>query len=1516
MIHKAELPQGNRWNHVKVSIKSNTQETKSGRDQFDLALHVCKQQNNLDTLRFMDPRKVYADSNSWPRVQQPQDCEELENDVPYRDLAVFNLKAQRLPKEDIMVKRVILPSRWTYDVFLSYRGDDECSNFVCLLFNSLRQRGIHVFRNDELVKTSREELKAIQESRTAIIVISNNYASSPSCLNNLTIIHECFRMECRFIYPIFYDVEPLELQHQIGSYGEVFARLEKIFKQHVQKWRLALSEVAGSRDMFNLSPRLITNAIEDEDIAHLITHEVSTRIEEFPFHFKYFLVGLESWVQNIISLMDIRSSDEIKMVGICGGRMHISIMARSVCNSIACHFEDLWYFHGVGEAARGYDSTWDDFHKWITQPCSPQRKILLILEIHDGAKELDQLRAVREYARFGEGSRIIVVARDKQLLVSHGVKIIYDGEWNSTLDEKGKTPKEEDDLKEKQAVMPFGWTCDVFLSYRGGDECSSFVHRLYNSLCQRGVRAFVDDELFKTSQEKLKAMQGSRIAIIVISKNYASSPCCLNSLAIIQEFFKKEHRFIYPIFYNVKPYELHSLGGISREVFARLEKIFKQRVQKWRSAMFKAIERRGVNRSTRLFTNATQDEDVVQLTTHEVSARIEQFPFHFEYFSVGLESQVQNIISLMDIRSNKEVKMVGICGDRMRRSIMARSVCNSIARHFEDLWYFHGFLEAARGYDSTWYDFYKWITQPCFLQRKILLILEILDGAEELDQLGAVRECDQFDEGSMIIVVTRDKQFLVSHGVKIIYDDEWNSALDEKGKNPKEEGYLKAKRAVLPFGWTYDVFLSHRGGDQCSSFVRRLYNSLCQRGVRAFVDDELVKTSQENLKAMQESRTAVIVISKNYASSDSCLNSLAIIHEYFNMERQFFCPIFYDVEPLELQHQTGSYREVFDRLEKIFKQHVQKWRLALSEVANSRDMLNLCTRLVTNAIEDEDVVQWITHEVCARIEKFPFHVDYFSTRLESQVQKIISLVDIGSNKEVKMVGICGKQKSAITLTVCNVIARHFEDLWYFSSSSIFPWTKNDFSHPIKLLFPIYEKARGGYGFTLDDFHNLIRQPWFPQKKNLIILDGVEGLDQLESIRECDRFGEGSRIIVVTGDKQLVSHGVEIIYNDEWNSALDEKGKNPKEEGYLKAKRAVLPSGWTYDVFLSYRSDDECSSFVRRLYNSLCRRGVCVFVNDELVKTSQENLKVIQKSRIAIIVISKNYASSPCCLNSLAIIHDCFRMECRFIYPIFYDVVPVELLHQTRSYGEVFARLEKIFKQHVQKWRLALSEVANSRDMFHLNTRFFRNSTVDEERTITGNVYARLAKFPFSVRDDLGELYESQVQEVISLMDVDEGVQMVGICCSGISTITPAVCNYIAHHFEDLWYFHGAHETARGHTSTWNDFQNWMTQPWFPQRKILVILDGAKELDQLRAIRECDRFGEGSMIIVTSSDKNFLVTNGIRIIMDEMEEDPNDQRHKLREKIKKRKREDILESLNITKCFKGGRSVTWFATFRS
>ena len=96
MIHMGELPKGYRWNHVEV-IKSNGQEMKSGRDQFHFALHVYKQQNNPETIQFMNPRTIYADSNLWQRVQ-PQDLEELEDDTLYQGLFLRLLMVLSGPK--------------------------------------------------------------------------------------------------------------------------------------------------------------------------------------------------------------------------------------------------------------------------------------------------------------------------------------------------------------------------------------------------------------------------------------------------------------------------------------------------------------------------------------------------------------------------------------------------------------------------------------------------------------------------------------------------------------------------------------------------------------------------------------------------------------------------------------------------------------------------------------------------------------------------------------------------------------------------------------------------------------------------------------------------------------------------------------------------------------------------------------------------------------------------------------------------------------------------------------------------------------------------------------------------------------------------------------------------------------------------------------------------------------------------------------------------------------------------
>jgi hypothetical protein len=83
----------------------------------------------------------------------------------------------------------------SYDVFLSFRGEDTRMNFTDHLYHALRQKGICTFRDDEELRRGEDishgTFKAINESRIAVVVLSENYASSRWCLDELMEILEC-----------------------------------------------------------------------------------------------------------------------------------------------------------------------------------------------------------------------------------------------------------------------------------------------------------------------------------------------------------------------------------------------------------------------------------------------------------------------------------------------------------------------------------------------------------------------------------------------------------------------------------------------------------------------------------------------------------------------------------------------------------------------------------------------------------------------------------------------------------------------------------------------------------------------------------------------------------------------------------------------------------------------------------------------------------------------------------------------------------------------------------------------------------------------------------------------------------------------------------------------------------------------------------------------------------------------------------------------------------------------------
>ncbi|RVW64980.1 TMV resistance protein N [Vitis vinifera] len=143
-------------------------------------------------------------------------------------------------------------SQWIYDVFLSFRGEDTRLGFAAHLYEALCRRGVNTFFDDYEIRRgesiSPTLVKAIEGSRCSIIILSQNYASSTWCLEELVKILECRNTMGQLVLPNFYNVDPSVVRKHERSFGEAMVKHEKTLKQDMNKvknWSKALSEVAN-----------------------------------------------------------------------------------------------------------------------------------------------------------------------------------------------------------------------------------------------------------------------------------------------------------------------------------------------------------------------------------------------------------------------------------------------------------------------------------------------------------------------------------------------------------------------------------------------------------------------------------------------------------------------------------------------------------------------------------------------------------------------------------------------------------------------------------------------------------------------------------------------------------------------------------------------------------------------------------------------------------------------------------------------------------------------------------------------------------------------------------------------------------------------------------------------------------------------------------------------------------------------------------------------------------------------
>ncbi|CAN6563522.1 unnamed protein product [Malus baccata var. baccata] len=333
------------------------------------------------------------------------------------------------------------PPLWKYDVFLSFRGEDTRTNFTDHFYKALDGKAITTFIDHQLKRgeeISQALLEAIDESRISIIIFSKNYASSRWCLEELVRILECRKSRKQIVLPVFYKVDPSDVRKQTSSFGDAFTEKFK-FEDNNEKiltWRSALTDAA------NLSGYTFKEGEYEATFISKIVEEIFVPVQQCT-HLKVanYPVGMESCVKEVEELLGVGGNDPC-VVGIWGSSgIGKTTVAKAVYNAIAYEFEGSCFLADVRETSIQYGgllqlqntllseiggSEWKavNLHRGniLIKKLLRGKKILLIL---DDVDDFEQLENLVEVHQLGEGSRVIITTKNKGLLESCKVELIY-----------------------------------------------------------------------------------------------------------------------------------------------------------------------------------------------------------------------------------------------------------------------------------------------------------------------------------------------------------------------------------------------------------------------------------------------------------------------------------------------------------------------------------------------------------------------------------------------------------------------------------------------------------------------------------------------------------------------------------------------------------------------------------------------------------------------------------------------------------------------------------------------------------------------------------------------------------------------------------------------------------------------------------------------------------------------------------------------------------------------------------
>ncbi|KAL2543081.1 transmembrane receptor [Abeliophyllum distichum] len=290
-------------------------------------------------------------------------------------------------------------------------------------------------RGDEIAPSL---LEAIEDSAAAVVVISENYASSRWCLEELPRICELRKL----VLPVFFRVDPSDVRRQKGPFEKDVESLEKkCGVDKVKRWRNAMERVGG------ISGWVYNESFDGREETHLIESLVKRILNELnnsPVVVAPYIVGLDFPVKEVMKLLGVGNSAP-QLLGFLGtGGIGKTTLAKAVYNKLARHFEYRSFISNVREAFAKPDGLLllrnnliKDLSKSsqhhvdgnnafmsVIRRIFQEKQVLLVLDDVDDASQLNELDIHREW--FHEGSQIIISTRNRDALPSDLVNEIYE----------------------------------------------------------------------------------------------------------------------------------------------------------------------------------------------------------------------------------------------------------------------------------------------------------------------------------------------------------------------------------------------------------------------------------------------------------------------------------------------------------------------------------------------------------------------------------------------------------------------------------------------------------------------------------------------------------------------------------------------------------------------------------------------------------------------------------------------------------------------------------------------------------------------------------------------------------------------------------------------------------------------------------------------------------------------------------------------------------------------------------